>query len=50
MASSLTAVWRTELGGEGNSGDVVANRRQGWVLWLRDNLTELTGVLIYSVH
>jgi hypothetical protein len=39
----------TVLGEKGNSGAVVANQRQGWVLWLRDNLTELAVPSIYSV-
>jgi hypothetical protein len=29
---------------------MVANRRQGRVLWLRDNLTELAAPSIYSVR
>jgi hypothetical protein len=29
---------------------MVANRRQGQVLWLRDNLTELAAHSIYSVR
>jgi hypothetical protein len=33
-----------------NSRATVANRRRGLVHWMRNNLTELTGALIYMVH
>jgi hypothetical protein len=34
---------KTDLGEERNWGAMVANWMQGLVLWLRDNLAELTG-------
>jgi hypothetical protein len=43
--------WRkTELGRKRNWRAVVANRRQGRVLWRRDYLTELAVCLIYSMQ
>jgi hypothetical protein len=41
---------KTDLGEERNWGDTMANRRQGLVLWLRDNPAELTGASIYRAQ
>jgi hypothetical protein len=38
----------TNLGEEGNSPAMVANRGQGWVLWLSDNLEQQTVPSIYK--
>jgi hypothetical protein len=43
----LTAERRTNLGEEQNWGTTVANRRQGLVLWLHNNLVEQAGESIY---
>jgi hypothetical protein len=40
--------WR-RLGEEQNSSTMVANRGQGWMLWLRDNLAKLAAPSVYSV-
>jgi hypothetical protein len=37
-------------GEERNWGAMVANRRQGLVLWLHDNLAELTGASIHRAQ
>jgi hypothetical protein len=39
----------TDLGEEQNSPTMVANRGQGWMSWLRDNLAELATPSIFSV-
>jgi hypothetical protein len=41
---------KTDLGEERNWGTMVANRRQGLVLWLRDNLAELTGLKFIELN
>ena len=45
-----TTVMATELGEKLNSGAMVANRRRGLVLWLRNNLAELAVHSIYSIR
>jgi hypothetical protein len=42
------AAQSTNLGEEGNSPVMVANRGQGWVLWLGDNLVQQTVPSIYK--
>jgi hypothetical protein len=39
-----------QIGGRKKLGRYGANRRQGRVLWLRDNLMELAAPSIYSVR
>jgi hypothetical protein len=41
-------VQSTNLGGNPNSTAVVANRGQGWMLWLGDNIAEQTVLSIYK--
>jgi hypothetical protein len=44
------AAMATELGGNPNSGVVVANQRRGLVALLRNNLVELVVHSIYSIR
>jgi hypothetical protein len=48
-ARRLTVVRTTDLG-KNEILAMVANRGQGWVLWLRNNLAELAAHSIYSVR
>jgi hypothetical protein len=41
---------KPDLGEVWNSRATVANQMRGLVHWTRNNLTELTGALIYRVH
>jgi hypothetical protein len=43
----FAAAQSTKLGEEGNSPAMVANWRQEWVLWLRDNMAQHTRPSIY---
>ena len=45
----FTAVMATDLGEKPNSGAMVANRRRGLVLGVRNKLTELSAPSIYSI-
>jgi hypothetical protein len=40
----------TDLGEMGNWAALVDGRRQELVLWMRNNLAELTGAAIYRLH
>jgi hypothetical protein len=47
---AFTVARKTDLGEERNWGAMVANWMEGLVLWLRDNLAEITGAWIYRAQ